>query len=90
MTAADLPARLASEGIGATAYGLMLNIEVTPECVGDLARMMKTSHVNCSQHVSRLEGRGLVQRIKGVDKEYRKVSVCITQAGLEMLRRIEG
>lgn len=89
ITAASLYARLEEEALGLTPYTLLLNIECSPECVSALARLLKTSWPNTSQLVRRLEGRGLVERIRGATLEYKKVNVCITQAGLDLLRRVE-
>jgi DNA-binding MarR family transcriptional regulator len=88
MTAAQINRRVRQEGLTFSSYCVLSNVSVTPETVGSLRKLMRTSQPTITKMVQRLENLGLV-RCERERVGKLRTEIFITGSGLELLGRIE-
>ena len=92
MTVEELRKRLVAEGLCFMGYLVLRNVAESPESITALARIATANWETVSNHVDHQVKRGLLLRSAGVVRvKLRKgVMISITEAGKELLGRVEG
>lgn len=68
---------------------LTINDEATAPTIGDIARSIKNSQNTVSEKVTRLENKGLVERVK--DNKDRRISrVVLTEQGRKLINKLSS